>query len=64
MAERVTLNHQVVGSNPTGVITYLIDTKPIPVLGYKRSKRHSDFRGSADYGYCVSRKLHYLAINW
>jgi len=40
--------------------TYLIDTKPIPVLGYKRSKRHSAFRGSADYGYCVSRKLHYF----
>lgn len=39
---------------------YLIDTKPIPVLSYKRSKRHSDFRGSADYGYCVSRKLHYF----
>jgi hypothetical protein len=39
---------------------YLIDTKPIPVLSYKRSKTHSDFRGSADYGYCVSRKLHYF----
>lgn len=40
--------------------TYLIDTKPIPVVGYKRSKRRSDFRGSADYGYCASRKLHYF----
>jgi len=40
--------------------TYLIDTKPIPVLGYKRSKRHSDFRGSAAYGYCASRNLHYF----
>jgi hypothetical protein len=40
--------------------TYLIDTKPIPVVGYKRSKSHSNFRGSADYGYCVSRKLHYF----
>jgi hypothetical protein len=40
--------------------TYLLDTKPIPVVGYKRSKRRSDFRGSADYGYCVSRKLHYF----
>jgi len=39
---------------------YLIDTKPIPVVGYKRSKRHSEFRGSADYGYCASRKLHYF----
>lgn len=40
--------------------TYLMDTKPVPVVGYKRSKRHSEFQGSADYGYCVSRKLHYF----
>lgn len=40
--------------------TYLIDTKPIPVVGYKRSKQRSLFLGSADYGYCVSRKLHYF----
>ena len=33
---------------------YLLDTKPVPVVGYKRSKRHSDFAGSADYGYCAS----------
>ncbi len=39
---------------------FLIDTKPIPVVGYKRSKRHSDFAGSAAYGYCASRKLHYF----
>jgi len=39
---------------------FLLDTKPVPVLGYKRSKRHSDFVGSADYGYCSSRKLHYF----
>ncbi|MEM6611377.1 MAG: transposase [Cyanobacteria bacterium P01_C01_bin.72] len=25
----------------------MIDTKPIPVMGYRRSKRHSDFYGSA-----------------
>jgi DDE family transposase len=37
---------------------FLLDTKPVPVLGYKRSKKHSDFAGSADYGYCSSRKLH------
>jgi hypothetical protein len=34
-----------------------IDTKPIPVMGYKRSKKHSDFSGSADYGYCAARKM-------
>ena len=40
--------------------TYLIDTKPLPVVGYKRSKRHSHFLGSASYGYCASRKMHYF----
>jgi len=39
---------------------FLIDTKPIPVVGYKRSKSHSDFAGSAAYGYCTSRNMHYF----
>jgi len=39
---------------------FLLDTKPVPVVGYKRSKRHSEFRGSADYGYCASRNMHYF----
>jgi Transposase DDE domain len=39
---------------------FLLDTKPIPVVGYKRSKRRSEFRGSADYGYCASRNMHYF----
>lgn len=39
---------------------YLIDTKPIPVMGYKRNKSHSDFAGSASYGRCVSRNLKYF----
>ena len=38
---------------------FLLDTKPVPVVGYKRSKKHSDFAGSAAYGYCSSRELHY-----
>lgn len=37
----------------------LLDTKPVPVIGYRRSKKASDFAGSADYGYCASRKLYY-----
>lgn len=37
----------------------LLDTKPVPVMGYKRSKKHSDFAGSAGYGVCVSRNLKY-----
>ena len=39
---------------------FLFDTKPVPVVGYQRSKRHSQFAGSAAYGYCESRKLHYF----
>lgn len=39
---------------------YLLDTKPIPVVGYKRSKHRSDFAGSADYGRCASRNLNYF----
>lgn len=39
---------------------YVIDTKPIPVVGYKRSKKHSAFATSANYGYCASRKMNYF----
>jgi hypothetical protein len=38
----------------------LVDTKPVPVLGYKRGKTHSDFSGSAGYGHCAARKLNYF----
>lgn len=38
----------------------LMDAKPVPVVSYKRDKRHSDFQGSAAYGVCQSRKLHYF----
>lgn len=44
----------------TGQSVFLLDTKPIPVVGYKRSKRRSHFTVSADYGYCASRKMHYF----
>jgi hypothetical protein len=39
---------------------FLLDTKPVPVMGYKRSKKHSDFAGSAGYGRCVARNLKYF----
>lgn len=39
---------------------YLLDTKPVPVLSYKRDKRHSDFAGNAGYGQCASRNLKYF----
>ena len=38
---------------------YLLDTKPIPVMGYKRSKKNSNFAGSAAYGHCASRNMKY-----
>jgi len=40
-------------------VDLLLDTKPVPVMGYKRSKKRSDFAGSADYGFCASRNLKY-----
>jgi hypothetical protein len=40
-------------------VDLLLDTKPVPVMGYKRSKRCSAFAGSADYGVCASRNLKY-----
>lgn len=40
--------------------SFLLDTKPIPVVGYRRSKRHSRFEGSASYGYCAARKMRYF----
>jgi hypothetical protein len=38
----------------------LMDTKPVPVVSYKRSKKRSDFRQSAGYGYCSARHFHYF----
>lgn len=38
----------------------LLDTKPVPVVGYRRNKKHSDFQGSAAYGYCASKKMYYF----
>ena len=38
---------------------YVLDTEPIPVVGYKRSKKHSDFWGTAEYGHCASKNLKY-----
>ena len=38
----------------------LLDTKPIPVVGMKRSKKQSDFAGSAAYGYCAARQMKYF----
>ncbi len=42
----------------------LMDTKPVPVIGYKRSKQHSEFRQSAGYGYCSARHFHYFGYKF
>lgn len=39
---------------------FLLDTTPVIAVGYRRDKNHSDFRGSAEYGYCSARRLKYL----
>ncbi len=43
---------------------FLLDTKPVPVVGYKRRKSHSEFRQSASFGYCVARRLHYFGYKF
>ncbi len=39
---------------------YLLDTKPLPVVGYTRNKSRSDFAATAAYGVCASRHLKYF----
>ncbi len=39
---------------------FLLDTKPVPVVGVKRSNRHSDFAPTAAYGRCASRQMTYF----
>ena len=39
------------------------DTKPVPVVGYKRTQTRSDGAGSASYGYCASRTMHACGDN-
>ena len=43
---------------------FLLDTKPVPVVGYKRQKSHSEFPRSAAFGYCVARRLHYFGYKF
>jgi hypothetical protein len=54
------LRKELAKSLDTNLATlYVLDTAPVPVVGYKRPKNKSDFWGSAAYGYCVSKKMHY-----
>jgi hypothetical protein len=38
---------------------FLLDTTPIIAVGYRRDKHHSNFYGSAQYGYCAARRMKY-----
>jgi hypothetical protein len=57
---RQRLVKDLIKDTPESELDLLLDTKPIPVLGYKRNKNGSDFLNSAGYGVCVSRKLQYF----
>ena len=48
----------------TQEVFLLMDTKPVPVVGYKRSKKRSDFGQSAGYGYCSARHFHYFGYKF
>jgi hypothetical protein len=43
---------------------FLMDTKPVPVISYKRSKKHSDFLATASYGYCSARHFYYFGYKF
>ena len=40
----------------------LVDTMPLPVCVYTRSKRDHCFKPAADYGYCAAKDLHYYGF--
>jgi hypothetical protein len=42
--------------------TAVIDSAPVPCMGYKREKHASDFAGTAEYGVCSSKALKYFGL--
>ena len=42
--------------------TAVIDSAPVPCVGYKRGKHTSDFVGTAEYGVCSSKALKYFGL--
>src|SRR5207248_8336664 len=42
--------------------TAVIDSAPVPCVGYKRAKHASDFAGRAEYGVCSSKALKYFGL--
>ncbi len=41
-----------------------IDTLPLPVCVYTRSRRDRCFKPEADYGYCAAKDLHTMGSSW
>jgi len=44
--------------------TAVVDSAPVPCVGYKRSKANSDFVGTADYGVCSSKAMKYFGCKF
>lgn len=44
--------------------TAVVDSAPVPCVGYKRSKATSDFAGTADYGVCSSKAMKYFGCKF
>jgi hypothetical protein len=42
----------------------VIDSAPVPCVGYKRAKHASDFGGTADYGVCSSKAMKYFGYKF
>src|SRR5438477_3067741 len=42
--------------------TAVIDSAPVPCVGYKRAKHATDFAGTAEYGVCSSKALMYFGL--
>lgn len=42
--------------------TAVLDSAPIPCVGYKRSKLATDFAGSSHYGVCSSKAMKYFGV--
>ncbi|WP_315785076.1 hypothetical protein [Fischerella sp. JS2] len=42
---------------------FIVDTKPLPVLGLKRDKRYSDFAGNAAPSWCAAREMRDFGYN-
>lgn len=42
--------------------TAVIDSVPVPCVGYKRGKQASDFAGKANYGVCSSKAMKYFGF--